>query len=127
MACTWTRARARFIHFMGNQSTMTETQFQEAVAATLAHIETALEGSGLDADCALNGLVLNIRLEGGATIVVNAQAPTRQLWLAARSGAYHYAQAAEGWRDVRSGEDFYQRLSQVLSEGAGRAVVLRSA
>jgi CyaY protein len=106
---------------------MTETQFLEAAQRVLDGVQAAVDAQDLDADCALAGLVLTIEFDGGARVVINAQAPMRQIWLAARSGARHFAAQGGGWADTRTGEDFYAVLSRVLGEHAGRAVALRPA
>ena len=106
---------------------MTESLFLHAVEQTLARIESALEQSGVDADCALSGLVLTIEMAGGNRIVVNAQAPFRQLWLASRIGAMHFERQGDAWHDVRTGGEFFEALSRAVSDLAGAEVVLTGA
>jgi CyaY protein len=103
---------------------MTESQFLRAIEATLADVEAAFEDSGIDADCALAGLVLTVELDDGGKIVINAQAPMRQLWLASRNGAMHFAYDGAQWRDVRSGVEFFEALSLAVSALMGRDVRL---
>ena len=44
------------------------------------------------------------------------------MWLAARSGGYHYTFADGAWRDTKTGEEFFARLSLAASEHAGQAL-----
>ena len=104
---------------------MTESQFLHAVELTLAQIEAALDEAGIDADSAISGLVLTIDLDAGARIVINAQTPTRQLWLAARSGGMHFVHDGVAWHDLRTGEEFFDALSRVISTQTGTAVCLQ--
>ena len=104
---------------------MTETEYLSAVGRVLDRIPDAIDEAGIDADCALGGLVLTISPSGGGRLVVNAQAPLQQLWLAARSGGMHFAFDGARWTDVRTGEEFFRALSRALSEQQGRAVELR--
>jgi len=106
---------------------MTESQFLLVVEDTLTRIEESIEAAALPADCSLSGHVLSIELDDGSRIIVNAQTPTRQLWLAARSGGMHFVHDGHAWHDLRSGEEFFACLSRALSEQAGTQVRLRAA
>jgi CyaY protein len=54
-------------------------------------------------------------------MVFSRQPPTRQLWLAARAGGFHFAfDEAEGdWRNTRSGELFRPFVVTQMNEQAG--------
>jgi CyaY protein len=104
---------------------MTETQYLEAVRRVLDDVLAGIDAQDLAADCALAGLVLTIEFDDGAKIVLNAQAPTQQLWLAARSGARHFVARDGHWIDTRDGAEFYAVLSRVVGEHAGQPVTLR--
>jgi CyaY protein len=104
---------------------MTETEYLHAVARALEEVQNAVDRTQIPADCALAGLVLTVEFDDGAKIVLNAQAPTQQLWLAARSGGMHFAFDGRRWADLRSGEEFFQALSRVVSEQLGQAVDLQ--
>jgi len=103
---------------------MTESQYLEAVEATLEQVESAFDAAELPADCSLAGLVLTVEFDDGSRMVINAQAPTRQLWLASRAGGMHFAHDGKCWCDVRSGVEFFDALSRVVSEQLGRDVRL---
>ena len=106
---------------------MTESQFLSAVEDTLAQIEAAVDAADIGADCSISGLVLNIDLDEGGRIVVNAQAPLQQLWLASRSGGMHFAFDGTNWLDTRSGVEFFEALSLAVSGQLGSEVRLRPA
>jgi CyaY protein len=48
----------------------------------------------------------------------------QQMWLAARSGAHHYAWDGSAWRDTRDGTELFAALSRVLSALGGSPIVL---
>jgi len=48
----------------------------------------------------------------------------QQLWLAARSGGMHFAFDGKHWYDLRSGVEFFEALSRVVSEQLGQDVSL---
>lgn len=69
-------------------------------------LELALDEVDGDLDYEVTGGVLTIEFDNGTTMVFSRQPPTRQLWLAARSGGFHFAydEAVADWRNTRDGE-----------------------
>jgi CyaY protein len=102
---------------------MTESEFLERAEATLRQIETAVDGADVDIELSRAGNVLTLELDDGSRIVVNSQAPMQQLWLAARSGAHHFAWVDGAWRDTRDGSELFASLSRVVSAQGGTPVV----
>jgi CyaY protein len=109
---------------------MTETEFLDLADSTLEAIEAAAEGlaeeSDLDIEVNRRGNVLELELDGGK-VIVNSQAPMQEMWLAARSGGFHYRRQDEQWIDTRSGHELFAALSEILSLQLGQPVTLRSA
>ncbi len=103
---------------------MTESQFLDAADAMLAQIESTIEQSAAEAQCSLTAQVLTIDFDDGTTMVVNAQTPMRQLWLASRAGAMHFGYDGAAWRDLRSGEEFFDAVSRLVSQHVGRKLDL---
>ena len=100
---------------------MSESQFNDLVDATLAALEQALDGVDGGLDYEMTGGVLTVDFDNGTTMVFSRQPPTRQLWLAARSGGFHfeYDEAAADWRDTRTGELFRPFVAVQLKAQAG--------
>ncbi len=97
---------------------MTESQFHGAVDAVLARIESSLEGEdGVDVD--LESGILTISSADGGKVIVNRQTPNREIWVAARSGGFHFAWRDREWRDTRSGDELFASLSRVIESQAG--------
>jgi CyaY protein len=105
---------------------MTETEFLQHAGQTLDAIEAAVDAAGADIESARTGNVLTLELADGSRVVINTQAPMRQIWVAARGGAYHYAWVGAAWRDTRDGSELFAALSRLISGQAGQAVVLRA-
>ena len=104
-----------------------EPRFLAAVDAVFAAIEEALDvpGSDLDLDCARHGPVLEITFEDRSRVILNAQAPLHEIWLASRAGGRHFRCAEDGtWSDTRSAETLEAALSSALSAHAGESVVI---
>ena len=99
---------------------MTESEFNELIDRDFEVLELALDEVDQDLDYEAGGGVLTVTFENGTTMVFSRQPPTRQLWLAARSGGYHFNwDELEGdWRDTRSGELFRPFVvAQMLEQG----------
>lgn len=98
---------------------MTESEFAIASGQLLGQIEDAIDAAALDIDFERKGDgVLEIEFADSSRVIVNAQAPMRQIWIAAKSGGFHFEFAAGGWRDTRSGEALMVLLARVMSEQA---------
>lgn len=100
---------------------MTESEFHRAVDAVLSRVEEAAgRDDALDSD--MEGGVLTIECPGGARIIVNRQAPNREIWVAAPSGGFHFRRDGERWVDTRSGAELYASLSALLAKHGGANV-----
>ena len=105
---------------------MTETEFLERAEAVLRSLESAIDAVDTDIEVTRAGNVMTLELPDGSRVVVNSQAPMQQMWLAARSGAHHYAWDGSAWRDTRDGSELFAALSRVLSALGGSPIVLTS-
>jgi CyaY protein len=103
-----------------------ETEFLDAAERLLAAVEAAVEACAAEIETTRTDNVLTLELEDGSKIIVNSQAPTRQIWVAARSGGFHYELRDGAWRDTRDGTELFAALSRLISAQAGVAVVLRA-
>ena len=103
---------------------MTESEFIERAEATLQALESAVDAVDAGIDCTRSGGVLTLELDNDTKIVVNTQLPARQIWVAARSGGFHFGYDGQKWRDTREGSELFAALSKLVSVQGGRAVVL---
>jgi len=104
---------------------MEEREFETRAAQALAAIEQALEAAELDADFELkDGGILEIEFADGAKIIVNRHSAAREIWVAARSGGFHFRWDGEAWRDTRDGAELFAALSRLVSQQLGRGVRL---
>ncbi len=102
---------------------MTETEFMEVSRQVIDGIEEAFDASGIDVDLERKGDgILEIEFASGSKVVINSQTPMRQIWVAARSGGFHFAQHGAAWTDTRSGEPLQALLTRVTAEQSGQTV-----
>jgi CyaY protein len=102
---------------------MDDPRFEAAAEEALERLERALEELELDFERKEGG-VLEIEFDDGAKMIVNRHSAARELWVAARSGGFHFRWDGSAWRDTRSGAEFFDALSQLLSAELGRRVRL---
>jgi CyaY protein len=106
---------------------MSETEFLDLVDQTLDTIEATMDRLNdedvVDVECKRSGNVLEIEfIDNGSKIIVNSQAPLQEMWVAARSGGYHYKRVGDEWRNTRDDTEFYASLSKFASEQGGAAI-----
>lgn len=106
-------------------SGLTDAQYDAAIQTALARIERTvdkwLEDDVIDIDTARSGGMLTLTLPNRTQLIVNAQPPLHELWLAARRGGFHFKLNSSGqWQDTRGGEEFFALLSSCASEQGGK-------
>jgi CyaY protein len=105
---------------------MDESQFEALAGAALERIERALEASGVEADFELKaGGILEIEFDDGSKIIVNRHGAAREIWVAARSGGFHFRWDGSAWRDTREGSELFAALSRLVSQQGGQSVILK--
>jgi CyaY protein len=84
---------------------MTESEFNKVIDLIFEGLELSLDQVDADLDYENSGGILTVEFDNDTKLVFSRQPPTRQLWLAARSGGFHFAydEAAGDWRDTRGG------------------------
>jgi CyaY protein len=97
---------------------MTESDFHRAVEAILARIESSLEDED-SLDVQVEGGVLTIECEDATRVIVNRQTPNREIWVAARSGGFHFVLREGLWRDTRSNDELFASLERILHAQCG--------
>lgn len=105
---------------------MTPKEFTHKIEQALLRIEQAVEDSGADIEFENAGEILILEFGDGSKIIINRQSAVNQLWVAARSGGFHYNYdtAHERWVNDQTGAELFAELSRMASEQAGEAVVL---
>jgi len=95
---------------------------EAVLAAVEACIDAWLQADVVDIDTQRSGGLLEMAFPNGSRIVLNTQPPLHELWLAARSGGYHFRHHDGAWRDTRDGRELFEALSVCASEQAGKTL-----
>jgi CyaY protein len=106
---------------------MSETEFLNLAESTLNQIQTRFEDANdadiLDVECQRSGNVLEIEfIANGSKIIVNSQAAMQEIWVAARSGGFHYRHDGQFWLNTRDNQELFATLSALAKEQGGAAV-----
>jgi len=101
-----------------------ESQFNAAVDAVLLAIEESLEQSGADIDFETVAGILTLEFEDGSKVIINRQTPNREIWVAARSGGFHFRERDGEWVDTRGALPLAARLASAIQEQGGAAVTI---
>ena len=103
---------------------MTETEFLSLIDLTLSKIEDVFEAAGqqgdIDVECSRSGSLLDIEfLDNKTKIIINSQAAVSELWVAAKSGGFHYKYDGDVWRNTRDGGELMAALTVIAREQGG--------
>ena len=101
---------------------MNESQFNQLAEDTMIAIEEAVEASGADIDYDNVADILTLEFSNGSRIIINKQTPLSQIWVAAKSGGFHfdYDETSELWclnGDIQ--KDLFSQLNLYCTQQAG--------
>ncbi len=107
---------------------MEESAFNTLAEAELARIEAALEDCGADIDIEPKpGGVLELEFDNGSKMIINRHTAAREIWVAAKSGGFHFRFDAGRWVNTRDGAELWQMLAALVSAQSGASVTLSAA
>lgn len=106
---------------------MDESVFNALADAELGRIEEALEGCGAELDIERKpGGVLEVEFENGSKVIINRHTAAREIWVAAKSGGFHFRPETAAWVSGRDGAELYALLERVVGEQSGAPVTVRA-
>ena len=102
---------------------MTDTEFLDRAEMLLHMVETACDRINdedlADIDSQRVGGMVTLAFANQSQIVINLQKPLHEVWLAAKSGGYHYKFDGAAWIDTKGQGEFFASLTRLASEQAG--------
>jgi CyaY protein len=106
---------------------MTESEFETLADEAIAALERALEEAAPDADVQTKGPgMLEVEFGNGSKMVINRHGAAREIWVAAKSGGFHFRRDGPHWRDTRDGTELFEAVSRLASQQGGEPVTLRA-
>ena len=104
---------------------MNDSEFEALADSVLKQIETAFEENEIDADVSESSAgIIEIEFPDGSEMVINRHVANREIWVAARSGGYHFRWDGSAWRDTRGQGELLPILSRLVSQTIGQTVDL---
>ena len=102
---------------------MTDLEFLDTAEKLLLAVERSCdrinETTDADVDSQRSGGMVTLTFPNRSQIIINLQPPLHEVWLAAKSGGYHYKFDGQAWRDTKTGNDFYADLSRDATVQSG--------
>ena len=105
---------------------MTDPEFMDRAGDLLKAVELSCDRINDDADADVDnqrtGGMVTLVFPNHTQIVINLQKPLHEVWMAAKSGGYHYKFDGERWMDTKGQGEFFESLSRDASAQAGMAL-----
>ena len=102
---------------------MTDLEFLNHAEQLLCAVELACDRindeSDADIDNQRTGGMITMTFANRSQIIINLQKPLHEVWLAARSGGYHFRFDGQQWSDTKGQGEFFQRLTQDATTQSG--------
>ncbi|PIT76099.1 iron donor protein CyaY [Limnohabitans sp. JirII-29] len=106
---------------------MTDLEFLDHAEQLLRAVELACDRindeSDADIDNQRTGGMITLTFANRSQIIINLQKPLHEVWLAARSGGYHFRFDGQQWADTKGQGEFFQRLTQDATTQSGMTLV----
>ena len=106
---------------------MTDSEFMDQAEILLKAVEASCDrindANLADIDNQRTGGMVTLVFSNRSQIVINLQKPLHEVWLAAKSGGYHYKFDRTQWLDTKGQGEFFASLSRYASEQAGSPLV----
>ena len=101
---------------------MTDSEFLDLAENLLRSVEASCDRINdhnlADIDNQRVGAMVTLVFSNGSQIVINLQKPLHEVWLAAKSGGYHFKFDGRQWSDSKGRGEFFASLSSFASEQA---------
>lgn len=106
---------------------MTDSEFMNQAEILLKAVEASCDRINdenlADIDNQRTGGMVTLVFSNHSQIVINLQKPLHEIWLAAKSGGYHFKFDGVTWTDTKGQGEFFANLSRYASEQAGSPLV----
>jgi CyaY protein len=109
---------------------MTDSEYQDLAEALLRSVERGCDRINDESDADLDnqrvGGMVTMTFANRSQIIINLQKPLHEVWMAARSGGFHYKWDGMQWMDTKGHGEFFDHLSRCASEQAGQGLTFSS-
>jgi CyaY protein len=110
---------------------MTDPEFMNQAEALLLAVEMCCDrindNTDADVDNQRVGGMVTLTFTNQSQIVINQQKPLHEIWLASKSGGFHYRWVDGQWQDSKGQGEFFAILTHQASAQAGQSLTFVSA
>jgi CyaY protein len=105
---------------------MTDPEFLDQAEYLLKAVEAQCDRINDETDSDIDtqrvGGMVTLTFANQSQIVINLQKPLHEIWMAAKTGGYHYRWHDGQWQDTKGQGEFFGALSHNASQQAGQEV-----
>ena len=105
---------------------MTDLEFLDQAEKLMLAVERSCDrindAGDADVDSQRTGGMVTLTFPNRSQIIINLQKPLHEVWMAAKSGGYHYRFDGGAWQDTKGAGEFFDRLSQDAELQSGMAM-----
>ena len=105
---------------------MTDPEFMDQAEALLIAVEANCDrindATDADVDNQRVGGMITLTFSNRSQIVINQQKPLHEIWLASKSGGFHYRWVDGQWQDTKGQGEFFEVLTINASAQSGRQI-----
>ena len=101
---------------------MNETEFHQLVDIQMQNIEEAIDDSEADIDYEVTGNVMTLEFENRSQIIINRQEPMKEIWLASKSGGFHFKLIDDKWTCSKTGMELFELVKEECVKHAGEEI-----
>lgn len=110
---------------------MTDPEFLDLAENLLQSVEATCDKINEETDADIDnqrvGGMVTLSFANRSQIVINLQKPLHEVWMASKSGGYHYRFKDGRWQDTKGQADFFTALSEQASAQSGQRLVFGAA
>ena len=108
------------------QIVMTDLEFLACAERLLLAVEQNCDrindSTDADVDNQRTGGMVTLTFRNGSQIIINQQKPLHEIWMAVKSGGYHYRFDGAQWQCTKGSGEFFEHLSRDASAQSGMAL-----
>lgn len=105
---------------------MTDLEFMDRAEQLLLAVEQCCDRindtTDADVDSQRTGGMITLTFPNRTQIIINQQKPLHEIWMAAKSGGYHYRLNEGQWQDTKGAGEFFASLSRDATAQSGLAL-----
>lgn len=101
---------------------MNDTEFHQLADDKMQIIEEMIDDSGADIDFETSGNVMTLEFEDRSQVIINRQEPMKEIWLASKSGGFHFSYQNEEWICSKTGLELIDMVKQECEKHADEEI-----